>query len=87
MANQDNINWLPQEEYDKAIGTLKMQLRGVFEPFKAYGLQDFIPNAINEAVKLCEDFGLRVRGVDKAISLDMVRKRHNGDMFNGGEQG
>lgn len=50
--NLDNINWLTQEDYEKATGTLRMQLGGVFAPFKIYGLQDFIPNAIKEAGKL-----------------------------------
>ena len=69
----DKIRWLPEEEYRKAIGQLRLQLSGVFAPFHGYGMDVFIPQAIEEAVKLAEDFGLRVRGVDKPLSLDRVR--------------
>lgn len=68
-----NIYWLPDEEYEKAVGQLRLNLNGVFECFKCYGLDVFIPGAITEAVKLAEDFGLRVRGVEQPISLDIVR--------------
>lgn len=67
-------NWLSDEEYSKAVGQLKLQFNGVFEPFQMYGLQDLIPGAIQEAVRLAEDFSLRVRGQDKPISLELVRK-------------
>ena len=66
---------LPQAEYDKAIGQFRLQLNGVLEPFRKYGLAEFIPGAIKEIVQLTEDFGLRVRGVDKPISLDYIRRR------------
>ena len=36
--------------------------------FRGYGNGVFIPEAIDEIAKLCEDFGLRVRGIDKAIT-------------------
>lgn len=71
------MHWLPDEEYQKVVGQLRLQLNGVLAPFNAYGLGVFIPGAVTEIVKLCEDFGLRVRGVDKAISLEMVRKEIN----------
>lgn len=69
----EGITWLPDEDYQKAVGQLRMQVGGVLEPFRAYGMDVFIPGAITEIVRLCEDFGLRVRGVDKVISLDKVR--------------
>ncbi len=70
-----NVHWLTDEDYKKAVGQLRLQLRGVFEPFDSYGLSVFIPGAVEEAVKLAEDFGLRVRGIDKAISLEIVRRK------------
>lgn len=69
-----DIHWLSDEEYQKAVGQLRLQLNGVMAPFKQYGLNVFIPGAIAEIVQLAEDFGLRVRGVDKPIDLDLVRK-------------
>ncbi len=66
---------IPEEEYNKAVGQLRLQLNGVFEPFNSYGLDIFIPGAISEVVRLAEDFGLRIRGVDKPISLEYVRRK------------
>lgn len=66
---------LPEDDYKKAIGQLRLQLNGVFEPFRMYGLQDYIPGATDECVRLAEDFGLRVRGVDKPINLELIRKK------------
>lgn len=65
---------LPEEEYRKAVGQLRLQLNGVFDPFRLYGLDIFIPGAVEETLKLAEDFGLRVRGEDKPISLEYVRR-------------
>ena len=70
------IHWLPDAEYQRAVSQLSMQLTGIFAPFHAYGMDVFIPGAVAEAVKLCEDFGLRVRGIDKPLSLDMVRRKN-----------
>ena len=68
-----HISWLSDEEYQKAVTQLSMQITGVFEPFDVYGLGVFIPGAVKEAVKLAEDFGLRIRGLDHPISIDIVR--------------
>ena len=76
MKQYDGIHWLPDEAYKKAMGQLHLQLNGVFDPFRIHGLDVFIPGAITEIVRLAEDFGLRVRGVDKPISLEMLRNKH-----------
>ena len=77
-----DINWLSDEDYAKAVGQFRIQLNGVFDFLKVdeklpvrymYGLGYAIPGAIKEIVKLTEDFGLRVRGLDKPISLEMIR--------------
>lgn len=67
--------YLPEDEYAKAKGQFKLQLGGVFDPFRLYGLDAFIPGAIEEIVKLAEDFGMRVRGANKVISLDYIRSK------------
>jgi len=74
QPTNNEVHWLPKEEYDKAVGQLRLQLGGVFDPFRKYGMDLFIPGAIVECTKLAEDFGLRVRGIDKPIALEMVRK-------------
>ena len=72
----DGVHWLPKEEYDKAVGQLERQLTGVFDPFHNYGQDVYILGAIAECVKLAEDFGLRVRGIDKEIALDLIRRKN-----------
>ena len=74
-AEYGNIQWLSEDEYKKVVGQLRLHMANVFTPFNKYGLQDYIPNAVIEAVKLCEDFGLRVRGVDKPISIERIRTK------------
>jgi len=73
----DHIHWVSEAEYEKAVGQLRLQLSGVFKPFMLYGLGVFIPGAVDEAVRLAEDFSLRVRGVDKPLSLEQVRQRNS----------
>jgi hypothetical protein len=84
---------LGDDEYQKAISQLRMQMAGVFDFLKVedggdirvrylYGLDVYIPGAIDEAVKLAEDFGLRVRGVDKPISIDYVRRNKKQGVYN-----
>ena len=71
----DHVYWMSDEDYQKASTQLRLQFIGIFEPFRCYGLEVFIPGAVEEAVKLAEDFGLRVRGVDHPLSLDQVRQK------------
>ena len=83
------INWLPEEEYEKAKGQFRMQF-GVLvseklEPLKMYGQKPYVEEAVNEilndGVRLAEDFGLRVRGIDKIISLEIIRGGTNKFVF------
>jgi len=46
MAKYEGITWIPDEEYEKAVGQFRLQLNGVFEPFSCYGLQAFIPSSV-----------------------------------------
>jgi len=87
-----HIHWLSNEEYAKARGQLRMQVAGVFDFIKVddklpvrymYGAGDGIPRAIEELVKLAEDFGLRVRGIDKSISLEIIRRKALANWVNG----
>jgi len=72
----EGIPWLSDSDYKKAVGQLRLQFNGVFEPFHGYGQGVFIPGAIEECVKLAEDFGLRVRGIDKEIALGVIRRKN-----------
>lgn len=63
------IPYLPNEDYDKAVGQLRLQLNGVFADFHKYGLDIYVPGAIDKCVSLAEDFSLRTRGLDHPIVL------------------
>lgn len=88
-----SVHWLPQQEYDKIIGQFRLQVAGVFDFLKVdeklpvryqYGMGAFVPSAIEEIVRLAEDFGLRVRGADKPLSIELMRQ--NGRSRNGRKQ-
>lgn len=68
---------LSDEDYAKAIGLFRMAVGGVLSAFDMYGLGVFIGGAQDEIVQLAEDLGQFLRGVDKPISLDYIR-RNNG---------
>lgn len=70
LIDGKEITWLSEEEYQKAVGQLRLQLNGVMRYFDMYGQDVFITQAVNEIIKLSIDFSLRVRGVDHPIQLD-----------------
>jgi hypothetical protein len=65
---------LSDEDYAKAVGQLRLAVGAVLSAFNQYGMDVYIAGAQAEIVKLCEDFGMRVRGIDQPISLDYVRR-------------
>ena len=71
----DKVHWLPQDVYDKLVGQYRLQLNGIFSPFRSYGMDVLIPQSIEEVVKLTEAFGLRVRGIDKIVSLEYIQAK------------
>ena len=64
---------IPDEQYQKALLQLRMQLNGIMYCFRCYGLQEDVDGAIPEIVKLAEQFAMRVRGKDIPI---MVRSKN-----------
>ena len=67
---------IPQENYDKAVGQFRLQLNGIMNCFRCYGLNEDVDGACNEIVKLAELFGMRVRGKDVPIKVrEKPRKR------------
>lgn len=75
MKKQPNIHWIPDEEYQKARGQLRLQFLAVLSVFDKHGFADYIPPACDELLRLAEDFSLRVRGIDKPISLELIRRK------------
>lgn len=68
-------NWLTDDQYNK----LKFQLRGQFvailNVFNCYGMNNDVLQAIEECVKVTENFGMAVRGNDKPIHILNQLKR------------
>jgi hypothetical protein len=66
---------LSDEDYAKAIGQFRLAVGAILSVFNMYGMNAYIPAAQEEIVKLAEDYGLRVRGIDKPISIEYIRRR------------
>uniref|UniRef100_A0A6M3LFP7 Uncharacterized protein n=1 Tax=viral metagenome TaxID=1070528 RepID=A0A6M3LFP7_9ZZZZ len=66
---------LPDNEYKKAVGQLRLQLGALLKPLRLYGQDIAVDGIIPEIIKLAEDFSLRCRGVDKPISIEYVRRK------------
>lgn len=69
------MNWLTDEQYRKMETLLRFQYIEVMKPFEKYGLNAYIPGAVEEQVKLAIDFSLVVRGQDKPISIKYIRRK------------
>ncbi|MFH1231241.1 MAG: hypothetical protein V1709_07060 [Planctomycetota bacterium] len=66
--------YLSDEDYHKLLIKLRMQFNGVFDPYHIHGLDIYVLGSVDECVKLAEDFGEVLRGVDKPLSLEIVKK-------------
>lgn len=66
---------LDDADYAKAIGQLRLAIGAVLSVFNMYGMNVFISGAQHEIIQLAEDFGQRVRGVDKPISIEYIRRK------------
>jgi len=54
----------------KAILQFRLQLNGVFRPFFQYGMDVYVPQAIDEIVKLSLALHKRLNGEDVPIVLE-----------------
>ncbi len=71
-----NYPRIPQDEYNKAVGQFRLQLNGIMNCFRCYGLDQDVDGAIAEIVMLAEQFGMRVRGKDTPIKVrDKPRRK------------
>ena len=66
---------LDDGDYAKAVGQLRLAVGAVLTVFAMYGMDVYIKGAQDEIIQLAEDFGQRIRGVDKPISLDYIRRK------------
>lgn len=52
---------------EKAVGQFRLQLNGVFQPFNGYGMNIFIPEAIEAIIRLALQLHRRLNGEDVPI--------------------
>lgn len=60
---------LSEDKYKKLVFQARGQFGAILNVFRCYGLQDFVDQAIDECMKVTENFGMAVRGKDKPIHI------------------
>jgi len=67
---------LPEDSYRKLLFQARGQFAAILNCFNCYGLEPFVQGAIDECMKVTENFGMAVRGDDKPIHiLDKPKER------------
>jgi reverse gyrase len=66
---------LNDEDYTKAVGQFRLAVGAVLAIFNMYGMDVYIKGAQDEIVQLAEDYGQRIRGIDKPISIEYIRRK------------
>ncbi|WP_392654625.1 hypothetical protein [Dehalococcoides sp. THU4] len=64
----------PSEAEEKIWGQFGLQAIGAFEPFRMYGMQDYIAPAIEEITELAKQAKNRCLGLDVPIDYALARK-------------
>jgi len=73
------MNKIPESEYKKALGQVRMQLNGIMNCFRCYGMDSDVDSAQEEIMVIVEQFGMRVRGKDIPIKVREVPRRRPTD--------
>ena len=60
---------LPEEQYRKLLFQTRGQYIAILNVFRCYGLDPYVDYAIDECMKVTENFGQIVRGDDKPIHI------------------
>ena len=60
---------IDEDSYKKLLFQLRGQFGAILNVFRCYGLDPYTDTAIEECVKLAENFGMAVRGSGKPIHL------------------
>uniref|UniRef100_A0A6M3JWB3 Uncharacterized protein n=1 Tax=viral metagenome TaxID=1070528 RepID=A0A6M3JWB3_9ZZZZ len=67
---------LSEDKYKKLLFQTRGQFTAILNIFRCYGMDVFVDQAINECMKITENFGQAVRGDDKPIHiLDKPKER------------
>ena len=57
--------WIPEEDYRKLEGQVRLKLNAILGVFDVYGQGAFIPETREAIIQVVRWYGLRLRGVDK----------------------
>lgn len=66
---------IPEEDYNKLVFQLRGQFIGILNVFNCYGMDNEVIQAIEECVRVAENFGMAVRGKNKPIHIIDKPKR------------
>ena len=67
--------WLDDELYNKGKFLVRGTIMNILKPLEMYGQKSYVEQAIEELWKVCEDWGIYVRGnIDKPLSIEYVRR-------------
>ena len=71
---------LPEEQYRKLLFQTRGQFIAILNVFKSYGMDIYVNTAIDECMKITENFGQIVRGDNKPVHiLDEPKRRVTGE--------
>lgn len=66
---------IPEDKYRKLLFQARGQYAAILNVFKCYGMNIYVDQAIEECMKVTENFGQAVRGDDKPIHILQEPKR------------
>ncbi len=58
-----------EEQYRKLIFQTRGQYLAILNVFRCYGLDPYVDQAVEECMKVTEQFGMAVRGAGKPVHL------------------
>ncbi len=67
---------ISEDSYRKLVFQLRGQYMAILNVFRCYGLDPYVDTALDECVKVAENFGMAVRGKRKPIHIlqDLKKK-------------
>ena len=60
---------ITEAQYKKLVFQLRTQFMAILNVFRCYGMQSDVDGAIEECVKLAENFGMTIRGKNSPIHV------------------
>ncbi len=60
---------IPEDSYRKLLFQTRGQYIAILNVFRCYGLDPLVDEAIDECMRVTENFGMAVRGKDKPVHI------------------